>query len=420
MLANYMRSTLLSLGVIIFFASPAMAGITAGTGKANIDPAPSLLPVHNNPGDPELATIHDSLFARALVLENGRTTVIMVAADIIDLPDDVYDRMVARIADAYHVPKDHIWLTATHCHTVPWSMGGGFEQTVSDGVMAAIAEAATHQEPVTIGSGTGKAYININRDEKTPSGFILGQDPDGPSDKTVRVAAFFRGDGTPLAILSNYAVHAVTLHSSFTAGDKGVISADIPGAANAFLDARYPNSLSLWTSGAAADQNPVMMSIYAEPRADGSAKVNDLKDAGLAVPQRLGQNLALEIARVTSSIKPRPAFTLSAAQIVITCPSKADPKLTKPLRISYLDIGGIDLVAVSGEVDTLIDSHLRRANPKRAPILLTLTNGYGGYLPDDGSYKRGQTFEVQKTFFAPGCVDRAIVKAATRLMTRRH
>ncbi len=421
-----MKYALLSLALTALFATNALAApaqgpaqMTAGTGKADISPQASLLPIQNNPGDPQLASIHDPLFARALVLENGRATVILVVADMIILPDDAYDRIVAKLAETYHVPKDHIWLTATHCHTVPWTLANGYEDTVTQGIMAAVATASAHQEPVTVGSGTGQAYININRDEKTAKGFILGQDPGGPSDKTVRVVGLFRADGSPLAILANYAVHAVALHSSFTADGKGVISADIPGAADAFLDAHYPDSQAFWTSGAAADQNPVMMSIYAEPQADGSTPVTDLKDAGLAVPQRLGQDLALEIVRVTDSIKPRPAATLRAAQEVITCPTRADPKVMKPLRISYLDIGGISLVGVSGEVDTLIDTHLRRLNPKRSPLMLTLTNGYGGYLPDDGSYKRGQTFEVQKTFFAPGCVETSIVKAATRLMNGR-
>ena len=400
--------------------------LTAGTGMADIDPAPGLLPVHNNPGDPYLATIHDSLMARALVIDQGRERVILVVADLIVLPDDVYDRIVARVAETYHLPRDHVWLTATHCHTVPWSMAGGYESTVSDGVVAAVAQAAGREEPVTAGAGDGKAFININRDELDNGKYILGQNPDGPSDKTVRVAALFRKDGTPLAILPNYAVHAVTLHSSFTAGDgNGFISADIPGVTDRFVDAHYGTAMTLWTSGAAADQNPVLMSFYDEPGADGGHAATDMKTAGWNVTERLGQNLAREIIRVTDAIRPKPVTArLRAADTLVSCPARTDPKALKRLRIAYIGLGPIDLVAVSGEVNTAIDRHLRRANPGRSPLLFTLTNGYGGYLPDDASYRRGQnfraqtTFEVQKTFFAPGCVEGAIVKAATRLMTK--
>ena len=418
MLGARMKSALLSLGALVVLATPALAHLTAGTGKANIDPPPSLLPVHNNPGDPQLATIHDSLFARALVIGNGRDKVILVIADMITLPTETYERIVARLADTYHIPRDHIWLTATHCHTAPWTLGNGYEDVVTQGILAAVATADHRPENVALATGTGQAFININRDEKTAKGFILGQNPSGPSDKTVRVAGFFRGDGTPAALLANYAVHAVALHSSFTAGDKGVISADIPGATDAFLDAHYPDSLALWSSGAAADQNPIMMSWYDEPLPDGSHAGTDLKDAGLAIPQRLGQNLGLEIVRVTDAMKPKPAQQIRAAQALVTCPTKADPKTTASVRVSWLRIGGLDLIGVSGEVDTRIDQHLRHANPKRHPILLTLTNGYDGYLPDDTSYRSGETFEVQKTHFAPGCLENGIVRAATRLMTK--
>ena len=411
---------LLAIVTAAFFATPSLAQMTAGVAKANIDPPPSVLPVHNNPGDPVLSEIHDSLFARALVIADGKAKVILVVADMIVLPDETYERIVAKLAAQYRVPRDHIWLTATHCHTVPWTLDHGYEDVVTTGILAAVANADAHREPVTVGTGNGRAYININRDEKTAKGFILGQNPQGPSNKTVRVVGFFRKDGTPLAILANYAVHAVTLHSSFTAGDHGVISADIPGATDAFLDAHYPGSQALWTSGAAGDQNPILMSWYDEPLADGSHAGTDLKEAGLAIPQRLGQNLALEIIRVTDAIKPRPVHGLRAAQSVLTCPAKADPKTTQPLRISYLGIGPIDLIAISGEADTRIDQHLRRANPRRQPIMLTLTNGYNGYLPDDMSYRSGDTFDVQKTHFAPGCLETGIVKTATKLMKSRR
>ncbi len=387
--------------------------LMAGAGKANIDPPAAMLPIHNNPGDPYLATIHDSLFARAVVVDGRGGRVIIVAADMIMMPDAVYDRIVARLAKAYGVAPDHIMLAATHCHTVPWTIDAGYEQVVSDGITAAVAQAAAHEVPVSIGQGEGHAFININRDEKTAHGFILGQDPDGPSDKTVRVIGFFRKDHTPVAILTNYAVHAVTLHSAFTAGgDQGFVSADIPGVVDAFVDAHYgAETTTLWTSGAAADQNPILMAYYAEPDAQGTASSNDLSTSGFEITRRLGQDLALEIIRVTDTIKPLASSKIDAAQTVIACPTKADPAVTKPLRIGHIGLGPIDIVSVSGEVGTVVDQHLRQKTG-RDPMLLTLTNGYGGYLPDDASYDRGDTFEVGKTLMARGCEPRIVAAAA--------
>ncbi|HMI36503.1 MAG TPA: hypothetical protein VK505_02655, partial [Steroidobacteraceae bacterium] len=258
------------------------------------------------------------------------------------------------------------------------------------------------------------------RDEQTGKSFILGQDPEGASDKTVRVVGFLRADGSPLAIIANYAVHAVSLYSSDTAGEHAAeISADIPGVVDRFVDEHYgaPRTETFWTSGAAGDQNPIMMSFHAEPQSDGSIVTSDMKSAGFMITARLGQALALEVIRVTDRLRLQPVTTaMRAAQAVISCPARTDPALLRSLRISYLGIGPVDLVGISGEVGTLIDRHLREGLGERSPILLTLTNGYAGYLPDDASYARGNTFEVGKSQVAPGCAEGQIIARTRELL----
>jgi neutral ceramidase len=400
-------------------AAAATSNLLAGTGKALIDPPPAQLPIRNN-NDSPLVAIHDSLYARALVLQGKDSKAVIVVADVIMMSDEFYEQAVARIAAACSVARDHVWLSATHVHTVPWSMGNGYGEVVLAGLMNAVETAQQHLEPVRIAAGNGQAYINMNRDEASAGGFILGQDPEGPSDKTVRVVGFFRADGSPLAILANYAVHAVTLYSSDTAGDHAaMVSADIPGIADRFVDEHYgaQRTLTFWTSGAAGDQNPIMMSYHAEPGSDGKVQPSDLQAAGFMLTKRLGQALALQIIRVTDRLVPREApTTLRAAQAVISCPAKLDPQTKHTVRISYLGIGAVDLVGISGEVTTLIDWHLRKRLGARSPLLLTLTNGYSGYLPDEASYARGNTFEVGKTQFAPGCVEAAIIGQTRQLL----
>ena len=411
--------TALSLGALlaaqhVTAAAPAAApGLMAGTGKALIDPPPAQLPIRNN-NDSPLISIHDSLYARALVLQGKDSKAVIVVADVIMLPDDFYEQAVTRIADACGVARDHVLLSATHAHTVPWTMGNGYGEVVLAGIMAAIEQAQKHLEPVRVGAGNGQAYINMNRDEANAGGFILGQDPEAPSDKTVRVVGFFRSDGSPLAILANYAVHAVSLYSSDTAGEHAaMVSADIPGVADRFVDEHYgtQRTLTFWSSGAAGDQNPILMSFHAEPGSDGKVQTSDMQAAGFTITKRLGQALALQIIRVTDRLAPQEVSTaLRAEQAVISCPAKVDAETKHTLRISYLGIGAVDLVGISGEVTTLIDRHLREQLGARSPLLLTLTNGYSGYLPDDASYVRGNTFEVGKSQFAPGCAEAAIIE----------
>ena len=400
-------------------ALPAHAQLTAGTGKADITPSVAMFPFDNRTGDAPFSGIHDRLFARALVLDQDGTRTVLVGADMINMPDAVYERIARRIAARFGTDPQRIWITATHVHTVPWTLAHGYERTIGDGIVAAIADAVRVPEPVTIGTGTGRAEINVNRDERTARGFILGQDPSGASDKAVRVVGFFRKDGTPKAILVNYAVHAVVLHSSETGpGHSALVSADLPGATNAFVDAHYPGVMNIWTSGAAADQNPVMMSIYAEPGTDGRAVLTDLKSAGFVLVDRWGQNLGLEITRVVDAMRPQP-FTgpTTAAGIVVRCPAKTGD-VPRSIRVSWLRIGPVDLLGVSGELATSIDAHLRASLAGGNLITLTLTNGYAGYLPDEASFARGRTFEVEHSSVAPGCAENAIVDAAAKLVGR--
>ena len=412
------------LPLVIGLIAPLTAGasearLLAGTGRATIDPPQSQFPIRNG-SDAPLIAVHDSLYARALVLHDAGSAAILVVVDAIILPDEFYEQAVGQISARYAVPRDHVLISATHTHTVPWTMGNGYGELVIAGMLAAIEQAQHRLEAVRVGAGNGQAYININRDEPTATGFILGQDPEGASDKTVRVVGFLRADGSPLAIIANYAVHAVSLYSSDTAGEHAaLVSADIPGVVDRFVDEHYgaQRTATFWTSGAAGDQNPILMSFHAEPRSDGTVVSSDMKSAGFMVTERLGQALALEVIRVTDRLRPQPVPTeIRAAQAVISCPSKTSPALLRPLRISYLGIGPVDLVGISGEVGTLIDRHLRDRLGERNPMLLTLTNGYAGYLPDDASFGRGNTFEVGKSLIAPGCAEGLIIARTQELL----
>jgi hypothetical protein len=201
-----------------------------------------------------------------------------------------------------------------------------------------------------------------------------------------------------------------------------MVSADIPGVANRFVDEHYAarHTQSFWTSGAAGDQNPILMSFHAEPASDGQVRPSDMQAAGFAITQRLGQALALQIIRVTGRLIPREVMVpLRAAQSVIECPSMKDPAQKQAVRVSYLRVGPVDLLGISGEVTTLLDQHLRaRLGGANALLTLTLTNGYSGYLPDDAMFARGSTFEVSKTEFAAGCLEKSIIAEAHRLLER--
>ena len=89
-----------------------------------------------------------------------------------------------------------------------------------------------------------------------------------------------------------------------------------------------------------------------------------------------------------------------------------------PIRLTRIRVGPVDLLGVSGEVATRIDQRLRAQVWSAGLVTMTLAGGYAGYLPDEASYARGATFEVEHSRVAAGCAEEAIVNGAVTLLGR--
>ena len=61
--------------------------------------------------------IHDELYARALVIDDGTTRLVLISADIIVFAPDMVERLRTQIAEALHTQPHCVMLHATHTHT---------------------------------------------------------------------------------------------------------------------------------------------------------------------------------------------------------------------------------------------------------------------------------------------------------------
>ena len=71
-------------------------------------------------------------------------------------------------------------------------------------------------------------------------------------------------------------------------------------------------------------------------------------------------------------------------------------------------IGHTALAGVSGEVLTRIGQRLKNESPFAHTLMLTLCNGYIGYLPDDDAYQQ-ISYEIATSRVKRGCAEGAIV-----------
>jgi neutral ceramidase len=280
---------------------------------------------------------------------------------------------------------------------------------MQDAVVTATSEAKSRLQPARIGYATGRANVNTNRRASNgEGGWMLGNNPDDVSDKTVVVIKIESRSGAPVAVFSNYAVHGTVLGP-----DNLQISADLPGAAAAFVERHYGgNIVSPWTSGAAGDQDP----IYRIGR--------DFKNV-----TALGNLLGAEVVRVADQIQPTERARIRCSQRVISCPGKRTVQRPGPgqpyleadaeptaIRLSLLMINDIAIAGVSGEVLTNIALRLKRESPMTRTVMVTLCNGSSGYLPDDAAYDR-ITYEVLTSRVKRGYAEAAIVNGFCEMIS---
>ena len=128
--------------------------------------------------------VHDDLYARALVLNDGECTVAIVTTDLIGLGDEelaAVRRIVQRDAG---IAPEHLVLACTHTHSgpivhpfphtdlVPGQADEHYFHLLPRLIGSAVTMAVRRQRPARVGAASGNSYININRREMLPDGIV--------------------------------------------------------------------------------------------------------------------------------------------------------------------------------------------------------------------------------------------------------
>jgi neutral ceramidase len=398
--------------------------LRVGVSRVDITPpAGAALPLAGYAGRKQgYQGVHDPIYVRAIVLDDGHHQAALVAVELIRVTDSTWQNVSQRVAKETGIPVENSLIAGVHTHSAPAVRDGGlpigppsvaYTAQVEDRIVQAVREAQAKLQPARIGMGTGLAYVNMNRREPTPDGrWKLGHNPDMPSDKSVAVVKFETLAGDPIALYINYAVHGVVM-----GGQNLQVSGDLPGATSRFVEHSYDGKVvAPWTSGAAGDQNPVAQS----------------RTTDFAMVEALGQILGEEVIRVAAKIKTSSEARIWGTQRVVTCPGQkyqppprgsrdykfldADPAA---IRLSLIMVNEIAFAGVSGEILTMIGQRLKRESPFRNTLMVTLANGSAGYIPDDAAYDQ-VSFEVMNTRFKRGCAESSIINGLLGMMDGYH
>ncbi|WP_411153396.1 hypothetical protein [Streptomyces sp. A30] len=193
-------------------------GLKVGAGRAAIDIPSSLLPLDG------FTTVHDDLFVRILLLENGSRRVALAVLDLTSISAEAITAMRTTIAEASGVATADIVVTVTHTFSAPHvrettssTAAAQYVQQITKAAATAIAAAVKGLKPARVGTGTGICDVNVNRDVLTADGWWLGTGETGSSDKSVGVTRLDDLDGNPIAVLINYSVPSSVMMESVMA-----------------------------------------------------------------------------------------------------------------------------------------------------------------------------------------------------------
>lgn len=389
-----------------------MAQLTAGVARVTLTPAIGAWLVGFAGRESGSTGMLDDLYATALVLRDTDTTVAIVSCDLIAVHPDLVVHIRALTEEATGIPGANVMICCTHTHSGPPGYALEGSRPIDRAYVAhlpfliagAIRLAWQRQQPARIGHAGGSAAIGINRRELKNGRLVLGENPDGPVDRSVDVVRVDSLDAGPLAALLAYACHPVTLHQANLQ-----ISADYVGRARAAFEAATGVPL-LFVQGACGDINPI-----------GQAHADNTHCT------RLGRILAGEALRVYAAIDPRDDRPrLAAAQALIelelrplpgerrVLPAGWDVRATLDQQFPWavtigdrgvrtevqaLAIGDLGIVAAACEPFVETGLAVKAASPFARTCFAGYTNGCAGYVPTAQAFEH-RGYEVDVAYLA--------------------
>ncbi|MDR3738552.1 MAG: neutral/alkaline non-lysosomal ceramidase N-terminal domain-containing protein [Terracidiphilus sp.] len=384
----------------------------------------------------------DPLYARVLVLETGNTRIAVVTLDLGRCfgPDTVE---TIRNAVRKSSGISYVMLVASHTHAGPvvqdtYSEGKpAWEIAAIAKIEKAIDDAHAGVEDARLGTGYGLTYIGHNRLRgKAEGGFFERnptQIPTSPVDPTVSVLRVDRvSDGTPMAILVNYACHPVTFGA-----DNRQYSADFPGVMSQTISQAFASHpLSMFLQGASGDinafysvtpleQNPVHWRDWAGKRLGNEAVrvAKQIKTTSDTQPSidfsqdtmsfHFRWNAEAFRDALLSSDEIHDASERKAYYEAYAPPSTGDQHV--PLATVLLD-KRIAIIGVAGEAFVNFQSDWRNRCPVDDCFFFGYANGYSGYIPTLTAAAKEGGFGANSglTWLEPGAgesmIDHALVK----------
>ncbi len=438
---------LLPLAILSFAATLNAAENPAlRAGAAATDITPREFPI-NMPGghSANLATsAHDPLHARAMVLDDGTTTVVMAVVDNLGAGPDVLDEAKEIASQRTGIPKDRMLVSSTHSHSAA-SLSNregapapvvAYHKLFVEGLADAIIRAHAALRPAAIGAAAHplpeevfnrRWYLKPGKMPLNPFGKLdtvkmnPGTSPDvldrpaGPTDPDITIISVQDAKRKPLALFANYSLHYVG------GPPPAQISADYFGEFARLMPSRMRGDeafVAVMSNGTSGDINNIPFGVTRPPREPFeqirlvAAKAADTawlahrkiekhrSDVRLGMLQR---EVTLKYRRPTAeqvaeakmivavkdkeAVEKLPRLAQNYARNTIAASERAEDTIT--VRIQAIRIGDLAVCGIPFEtfVETGLD--LKKRSPFPQNMVIGLANGRHGYLPTPEQHELG-------------------------------
>lgn len=421
----------LSVAGLIAAVSPptvVAADPTFRAGAVAMDITPTKLPVRIAGGflEGQGVKVNDPLFARCIVLDDGKTKLAFVIVDTCMLTQSLIDDAKQRASAECGIPVDHMMVSATHTHSAPAAMaclGTRVDEDYAAWLPGKIAEgivaAAKRLQPARIGwasiddwehthnrrwirradkkitdpFGEATALANMHPGYESPD--IIG--PSGPVDPGLSVISVQSLDGKPLAVLANYSQHY------FGAGP---VSADYYGLFCKHVAKRlgqpgegngpFVCALSQGTSGDlmwmdyGSPKKTITADLYAEAVAGYASQAIEqvryretaplaIVEKKLALAYRVPEKRLEWARRIAGGIEnelPKNRTEVYAQEALIL-----EARQKTELKLQAIRIGELSIATLPNEVYAVTGLKLKARSPFPAHFNIELANGAEGYIP---------------------------------------
>lgn len=436
------------LASVVFCCVPSVgwASLTGGCAKVNITP-PLGLRLIGSKGQPSDAVM-DELYAKALVLSDGCTTLAIVSADLLYTPlEEITDPVRDIVEERTGIPPQNVMLCATHTHSgpevftkrklgpdseVPESqVDQSYLRTLVSTVAGAVEMAWRNMQDVRIGTSVGRLpEVLYNRRPKDEEGRVhmaftvppevaatrrietngsgdvtvafdwpSAEEPlrFGPVDPDVFVLRVEDVEGEIVASLIGFGCHPVCIYPHLST----TISTDYPGHATRLVE-RAEGGISLFALGLAGNTVPLQR--------------------GVKPCAQIGRALGGEAVRRLQFVRTSEDVTLGALRREITLPTKpapateeddAEPPPPDPVttEIQVLRLGDTYLLALPGEVLVEVGLAIKKRAGAANLFIVTVANDAIGYVCHRQAYEEGGYEPGRGTNLAPGAGEIVIEQA---------